>query len=371
VFTRTFAAALLAPLLLVGCKKSEPTPAEAARATEQAVTAAAPTPAALRTKASALFGALPSVMESKTHPLTPERIALGHALYFDPRLSKGQELSCNSCHDLSAYGVDTRPEALERGTSFGHKRQFGDRNSPTVYNAALHFVQFWDGRAADVEEQAKGPILNPVEMSMGGEANVLSVLKSVPGYEAPFKAAFPGEAEPINYTNMATAIGAYERTLVTPSRFDKFLAGDDAALTSAELAGLDTFIGSGCIACHNGVGVGGGSFQKLGLLKPYPTKDEGRAKITGSEADKFVFKVPSLRNIEKTAPYFHDGSVKTLAEAVKLMALHQTAAGQLPDDKVASIVSFLGTLTGDLPLDKIAKPELPPNGPKTPGPDPS
>lgn len=375
MFVRSATVALLsAPLALAalsGCKKSEPAP-EPTKSAEQAVSAqAAPSAASLRPKASALFKALPSVMESKAHPLTPERIALGHQLYFDPRLSKSQELSCNSCHDLSAYGVDPRPEALERGTSFGHKRQFGERNSPTVYNAALHFVQFWDGRAADVEEQAKGPILNPVEMSMSGEANVLSVLKSVPGYVAPFKAAFPGEADPFSYTNMATAIGAYERTLVTPARFDKFLAGDDSALSAAELTGLDTFISTGCIACHNGVGVGGGTFQKLGLIEPYPTKDEGRAKITGSEADKFVFKVPSLRNVEKTAPYFHDGSVKTLPEAVKLMARHQTAAGKLADDKVASIVAFLGALTGELPTDKIQKPELPPNGPKTPGPDPS
>lgn len=368
IATRASACALL--LALTGCskpeKKVEPEPQAAVSGTTQALA-----PAALRTKAKAFFAPLPDVMSSDKYPLTEERIALGRMLYFDPRLSKGQVLSCNSCHDLEHFGADNRPEALARGTSFGHKNQFGDRNSPTVYNAALHVAQFWDGRAADVEEQAKGPILNPVEMSMAGETNVLAVLRSVPGYEKLFKGAFSGEAEPITYQNMAVAIGAFERTLVTPAPFDKFLKGDDAALTGEQLAGLDAFISTGCIACHKGAAVGGDSFQKLGLVKPFPTNDPGRAKITKNDADKGVFKVPSLRNVAMTPPYFHDGSVKTLPEAVKLMARHQTAAGDLPDDKLQQIVSFLGALTGALPTEKIQKPELPPNGPKTPGPDPS
>jgi cytochrome c peroxidase len=309
-------------------------------------------------------------MQSPKHPLSEAKIALGRILYFDPRLSRSQELSCNTCHDLEHGGADNRPDAISHGRSLGHKGQLGERNSPSVYNAAQQIAQFWDGRAADVEEQALGPILNPVEMSMTGESNVLEVLRSVPGYEKSFKEAFPEDKEPVTYKNVGIAIGAYERTLVTPSAFDRFLKGDDRALTSEQQQGLDTFIGTGCIACHNGPGVGGGMFQKLGLIKPYETKDVGRFKITGNEADKHVFKVPSLRNVAATAPYFHDGSIKTLPEAVKIMARHQTAAGELPEDKVNAIVTFLGALTGEPPKDKIAKPELPPNGPKTPAPDP-
>lgn len=362
---------LVAASATVACSKSEPAKQAEPSAQTQAVVQKPASAAELRAKAKAMFGALPKVMESPTRKLTPEKIDLGHKLYFDTRLSRGQELSCASCHDLNSYGIDSRPEAIEKGRSFGHRKQFGERNSPSTYNAALHIAQFWDGRASDVEEQAKGPILNPVEMTMSDEKSVVAVLKSVPGYEPLFKAAFPDQADPMTYETMAQAIGAYERTLVTPGRFDKFIQGDDAALGPQELAGLSTFIDSGCIACHIGVGVGGGSYQKLGLIKPYPTKDEGRAAVTKNPADKGFFKVPSLRNVAKTAPYFHDGSIKTLAEAVAIMAEHQTPGGKLPDDKVKSIVTFLESLTGDLPTDKIGKPEMPANGPKTPAGDPN
>jgi cytochrome c peroxidase len=353
--------------LLASCSKSEPVePAGKQSAVEKA-----PTAAELLARAKGVFAPLPAVMEDSKHKLTPQKIELGHKLYFDTRLSRGQELSCASCHDLNGYGVDTRPEAIEKGRSFGHRKQFGERNSPSTYNAAVHFVQFWDGRAADVEEQAKGPILNPVEMTMSDESSVVAVLKSIPGYEPLFAAAFPGEAQPLNYDTMAQAIGAYERTLVTPSRFDKFLAGDQSALGPQELQGLATFLDAGCMACHQGVGIGGGMYQKLGLIKPYPTKDVGRAAISKNDGEKFFFKVPSLRNVAKTAPYFHDGSVKTLREAVAIMAEYQTGSGKLPDAKVDSIVTFLESLTGDIPTEKIGKPELPPNGPKTPAGDPN
>jgi cytochrome c peroxidase len=355
--------------LLACTKKEEPQPPAVA---EKQPAPLAVSPGALRQKASALFGALPKVMESPSRKLSPDKIALGHMLYFDTRLSRGQELSCASCHDLSAYGADSRPEAIEKGRSFGHRKQFGERNSPSTYNAALHIAQFWDGRASDVEEQAKGPILNPVEMTMADEKSVVAVLKSIPGYLPLFKAAFPDAADPISYDSMAQAIGAYERTLVTPGRFDKFLAGDDNALSKTELEGLSTFIDSGCIACHTGSTFGGGLFQKLGLLKPYATNDVGRMAVTGKEQDKHFFKVPSLRNVAKTAPYFHDGSIKTLPEAVRIMSEYQTATGKLPDEKVALIVAFLESLTGDLPgQETIGKPQVPPNGPKTPAPDPN
>lgn len=360
-------AMLVAGLVSAGCSKSEP--AKPKETTSEAKAALSATD--LQKRASALFAPLPEVMESPKHKLTPAKIELGHMLYFDTRLSRGQELSCASCHDLNGYGVDTRPESVTEGRSFGHRKQFGERNSPSTYNAALHVAQFWDGRAADVEEQAKGPILNPVEMTMADETSVMAVVKSIPGYEPLFKQAFPEVDPAVTFDNLALAIGAYERTLVTPSRFDKFLKGDTSALGPEELAGLNTFIEAGCIACHQGVGIGGGMFQKLGLVKPYPTKDIGRAAVTKNDADKYFFKVPSLRNVAKTAPYFHDGSVKTLPEAVKLMAEHQTATGPLSDEKVKQIVTFLESLTGDIPTEKIGKPEMPANGPKTPAGDPN
>ena len=291
------------------------------------------------------------------------RVELGRVLFHDPRLSKSQEISCNSCHTLSKYGVDNKP------TSSGHKGQLGSRNSPTVWNAFGHFAQFWDGRAKDLEEQAKGPILNPVEMAMSGADGVLDVLTSIPGYAPMFQAAFPGEAKPISFENYAKAIGAFERKLVTPSRFDKMLAGDESALTDEEKRGFMTYVQTGCTTCHSGTYFGGAMYQKVGLVKPWPSdKDVGRFEVTKNEADRMMFKVPSLRNIEKTAPYFHDGSVAELPEAVKMMARHQLGK-ELDDKEVASIVTFLKTLTGELPADLIADPALPPSGPKTPKPD--
>jgi cytochrome c peroxidase len=288
------------------------------------------------------------------------KVDLGRMLYYENRMSIGQDISCNSCHMLDAFGVDGQP------TSPGHKGQRGDRNSPTSFNAFLHFAQFWDGRAATVEDQAKGPVLNPVEMGMPDEAYVLKVLSSIPGYQEAFAKVFPGE-NPLTYDNVANAIGAFERHLVTPGRFDAFLAGDATALTDGERAGLDTFVATGCTACHSGALLGGTSYQKLGAVVPYETTDLGRGKLTGNEADNYFFKVPSLRNIAKTGPYFHDGKVATLPEAVTLMAKHQLGRDLKPEE-VASIVLFLEALTGEVDQAYVARPELPASGPKTPGP---
>jgi cytochrome c peroxidase len=325
----------------------------------------------IRNRAKAFLAPLPEVMASPKHPLTPEKIKLGQKLYFDTRLSRGQELSCASCHDLNGYGIDTRAPAILKGRSMGHRQQFGPRNSPSTYNAALQIAQFWDGRAADVEAQAKGPILNPIEMTMGDENSVVAVLNSIPGYAELFKAAFPGVANPVSYDTLAEAIGAYERTLVTPGRFDKFLQGDDAALGPEELEGLTVFLDSGCGACHQGPGVGGTMYQKLGLLKPYPSDDDGRAAISKNPADQHFFKVPTLRNVAKTAPYFHDGSIAKLNKAVEIMGEYQTPAGQLDDARLQKLVTFLASLTGDLPTAKIGKPDMPANGPNTPAGDPN
>jgi cytochrome c peroxidase len=265
-----------------------------------------------------MFQPLPESVPSSANPSTEEKTYLGRMLYYEPRLSKSQEISCNTCHLLDKYGADGQ------ATSDGHKGMKGDRNSPTVYNAAGHFVQFWDGRAADVEEQAKGPIMNPVEMAMPSQKQVLAVLKSMPEYVDSFKRAFPGEKDPINYENMAKAIGAFERKLITPSRWDKFLRGDSQALTNEEKAGFNLFMETGCQACHSGVYLGGSMYQKLGLVKAWPeTSDPGREKVTKNESDRMLFKVPGLRNIAETNPYYHNGKVQTLEEAVSGMAEYQ------------------------------------------------
>jgi len=306
----------------------------------------------VQARAKAVLGVLPAEATSPDNPITPQKIALGRMLYYDNRLSIDGKVSCNSCHLLGAYGVDNEP------TSPGHEGKRGARNSPTVYNAAFQFAEFWDGRAKDVEEQAKGPVLNPVEMGMPDPNYVVKILKGIPGYAPLFRAAFPGEPDPITYDNAARAIGAFERRLVTPSRFDAFLSGQSDALTDAEVAGLSTFLETGCPTCHMTATVGGKMFQKIGLVHPYPTEDLGRYAVTKNEADKYFFKVPSLRNVAKTAPYFHDGSVKTLPEAVRKMAWHQLGK-ELSDADVQSIVVFLGSLTGNVDQTYIAIPTLP------------
>lgn len=340
-----------------------PTQAEAAK--PEAAKAEAGKPAALDRSKLSVFAALPAEITASTGPASPALVDLGHKLYFDKRLSKNQDIACNSCHLVDKGGVDGS------ATSSGHKGQKGGRNAPTVLNAAAHVAQFWDGRAKDVEEQAKGPILNPIEMAMPNAEAVVALLKTMPEYVAAFQAAFPGQPDPVTYDNLGRAIGAYERQLTTPGRFDAFLAGDAAALTAEEQAGLATFLDTGCNACHSGAAVGGGMFQKLGLVKPWPDlKDEGRFAVTKDETDKFKFKVPSLRNIAQTAPYFHDGAVATLPEAVKKMAAHQLGK-DLTDAQVASIVTFLNALTAAPPAALIAAPTLPASTPETPKPDPN
>jgi len=324
------------------------------------LTSCGPTAVVVDTAQLKMFKALPDAVESQKNPITEAKVNLGRMLYYEPRLSKNHDVSCNSCHDLAKYGVDGQP------VSDGHKGQKGTRNAPTVYNAAGHFVQFWDGRAPDVEEQAKGPVVNPVEMAMSSDKAVVAVLKSMPEYVDAFKKAFPADKDPVTFENMARAIGVFERRLMTPSRWDKFLNGDQAALSNAEKAGFNRFMEVGCQACHAGAYLGGEVYQKLGAVKPYPdTSDAGRQAVTKQESDRLVFKVPSLRNIDKTGPYFHTGKVATLEGAVKEMAEYQLGK-QLTDDEIASIVTFLKTVTGDIPAEYIKQPELPKSTSKTP-----
>jgi len=296
-----------------------------------------------------MMGNLPQEMSSDANPITEAKVNLGRMLFYDPRLSKGRNVSCNSCHSLQDYGVDGEP------VSSGHLGQVGNRNSPSVYHAAGHIAQFWDGRAADVEEQAKGPVLNPIEMAMTSEAEVVATLRSIPGY----RAAFPVSAEPVTFDNMARAIGAFERKLVTPSRWDHFLNGERSALKPEEMAGHHEFMHQGCAGCHNGPYIGGRMFQKLGAEKPWPAAtDLGRIEVTKNDADRMVFKVPSLRNVEKTGPYFHDGKVTTLDDAVRMMGLYQLNT-KLEDRQVKQIVAWLETLTGEIPSEYIRAPALP------------
>jgi cytochrome c peroxidase len=319
----------------------------------------------LRDKAKGIFKPVPAQFVSAQNPITPEKVALGKMLFFEKRLSKNQDVSCNSCHDLAKFGVDGTP------VSVGHKKQKGGRNAPTVYNAGNHIAQFWDGRAPTVEEQAKGPVTNPIEMALPDAATAEKVLKSIPGYAPLFAKAFPGEADSVTFENFAKAVGAFERTLSTPSRFDAFLNGDEKALNASELQGLTKFMELGCISCHQGEGVGGSMYQRLGYALPVAQlKDQGRFEATKKEADRFFFRVPSLRNVAKTAPYLHDGSIATLPEMVKYMAKYQLNR-ELSDDDVKSLVTFLNSLTGTLPKAAIAKPNLPPSGKETPKADPT
>jgi len=307
-----------------------------------------------------MFKALPTEAPSADNELTEAKINLGRMLYYENRLSKGEKLSCNSCHMLDKYGQDNLP------FSPGHEGKVGGRSSPSTFNAAIHIAQFWDGRAPSVEEQAKGPVLNPGEMGMPSADFVVEVLKSIPGYVEAFKAAFPGEADPITYNNFGKAVGAFERKLVTPSRWDDYLKGNKEALTAEESKGFETFAKAGCVTCHNGPAVGGMMYQKLGLVKAWPElKDQGRFEATKVETDKFYFKVPSLRNITETGPYLHDGSVKTLEEMVSKMGEYQLGKSLTPEE-TASIVTFLKSLKGEIPADYIAKPKLPESGPNTP-----
>jgi cytochrome c peroxidase len=269
-------------------------------------------------------------------------VALGKKLYMDTRLSKNGKISCNTCHNVATFGVDNEP------TSPGHEGVRGGRNSPSSFNAALHVAQFWDGRAKDVEEQALGPVLNPVEMGMASAAAVEAQIASDKEYVAMFKAAFPDEKNPITFKNFGKAVGSFERTLLTPSRYDAFAKGDVTALSAEEKKGLKKFMETGCTSCHMGSTFGGSIYQKLGLVAPYPTKDLGRFEVTKNEQDKFFFKVPSLRNVAETGPYFHDGSVSDLSSAVTLMAKHQLGR-DLSDQDTASIVTFLKALTGEIP----------------------
>lgn len=296
-------------------------------------------------QANKFFQSLPDVAESKENTNTPEKVKLGKLLYFDTRLSYTGNNSCNSCHNIATYGVDNLQ------TSKGDAGKFGKRNSPTSFNAAFQIAQFWDGRAKDVEEQAGGPILNPVEMAIPSKDFLVKKLKDTKDYANLFKAAYPTDKDPLTFLNIEKSIGAFERTLITPSPFDNYLKNDSSALTDDQKCGLKTFIDVGCIQCHSGVAIGGEEFQKFGQFIDYRTfthstnNDEGKKTFSNLESDKDIFKVPSLRNVAKTEPYFHDGSVKELKRVVLIMGKAQLNK-DLTEEQVNKIVSFLNSLSG-------------------------
>lgn len=322
---------------------------------------------ALLQQAQALFKPIPyGVPTLKGNVVTPARSDLGRILFFDPRLSKSGTVSCFLCHHLGSGGDDNVP------ASFGHKWQKGPRNSPTVFNSVFNAAQFWDGRAEDLKAQAKGPIQNPIEMASDREI-VLSVLKSMPEYVQRFKEAFPDDTEPLTFDNVAMALEAFEATLITPdSRFDLLLKGDTNALRSKEIQGLQLFINKGCVACHNGVNLGGQAYFPFGLAQApdaniRPKDDLGRFTVTNLESDNYVFRAAPLRNIALTAPYFHSGQVWNLKDAVKIMGSSQLGA-TLIEEEAEAITEFLHTLTGKIPV--IQVPALPVETPQTPQPTP-
>ena len=318
----------------------------------------------LRERAQDMFAPLPSTIPAlNDNVITEEKVDLGKALFFDPRMSASGVFSCNSCHNLATGGDDNME------TSIGHAWQKGPRNSPTVLNAVFNEAQFWDGRAADLAEQAKGPVQAGVEMANTPD-NVVATLTSMPQYVEWFEVSFPDEAAPVSFDNFAKAIEAYEATLITPAPFDAWLNGDDGALSDEQVAGLELFMDKGCSACHNGVNLGGNGYYPFGLIeKPgadvLPPDDRGRFAVTETADDSYVFRAAPLRNIDQTAPYFHSGKVWDLKVAVQIMGTSQLGT-EINDAEADQIVAFLGALTGKMP--EVVYPVLPTETQKTPRP---
>src|SRR6056297_3239248 len=318
----------------------------------------------LRDRALDMFAAVPSTIPAMTdNPVTPEKIDLGNALFFDPRMSASGVFSCNSCHNLATGGDDNMP------TSIGHGWQKGPRNSPTVLNAIFNEAQFWDGRAPDLAEQAKGPVQAGVEMANTPD-NVLLTLNSMPQYVEWFEASFPEQDDPVTFDNFAKAIEAYEATLTTPAPFDAWLNGNDGAMTEEQVAGLELFMEKGCSACHSGINLGGNGYYPFGLVERpgaeiLPEGDKGRYQVTETADDSYVFRASPLRHIDQTAPYFHSGKVWDLEVAVAIMGTSQLGM-ELNEQEVDQIVAFLGSLTGEMP--EVVYPVLPTETLDTPRP---
>ena len=321
----------------------------------------------LMKQAQGLFQPIPSEPPAiKGVTATPAMVELGKDLYFDPRLSQSHNISCNTCHQIGLGGVDMLP------VSIGHKWQKGGRNAPTVLDAVFNVAQFWDGRAADLKAQAGGPIQNPIEMGITHE-HAIEMLKGLPGYGPLFEAAYPNDKDPITMPNVVTAIAAFEATLITPNApFDKYLRGDANALTTEQKEGLRLFIDTGCAGCHSGINIGGQMYAPFGVVERpgadiLPPNDKGRFAVTKTVSDEYVFRVPPLRNVELTPPYFHSGQVWDLNQAVGIMATDQLGKS-LNDEQVTKITAFLKSLTGEQP--QVTYPIMPTSVATTPRPQP-
>lgn len=330
-----------------------------------AANTAGPAAEELRATANQFFQPIPQTVEQvRGEKLSAEQIELGRSLFFDPRLSRSHVISCNTCHNVGTGGADNIP------VSIGHGWQKGPRNSPTVLNAVFNAAQFWDGRADDLMQQAKGPVQASVEMNNTPD-RVEATLRSMPGYVEAFERAFPGQTQAVTFDNMARAIEAFETTLVTPdSRFDRFLAGENS-MSQAELDGLSLFVDKGCVACHSGTNLGGQAYYPFGVIaKPgadiLPPGDKGRFAVTNTASDEYVFRAAPLRNIALTAPYFHSGEVWDLKQAVAIMGNSQLGQ-ELTGTEVDAIVAFLRTLNGRQP--RIEHPVLPTSTATTPLPE--
>src|SRR6266700_2264539 len=286
------------------------------------------------------FQPLPKDMATPEFPITPERVELGRMLFFDSRASVDGTASCARCHEPFLYGTDRLKKP------HGARDRINSRNAPTVLNAALQFNAHWRGDRKNVEDQATQALIGPTSFANPDYDSAMRSIKAIPGYPEMFAKVFPGEQDPVTPENWGKAIGSYERTLVTPSRFDQYLSGDVQALSSAEQRGLRTFLETGCATCHSGPGVGGSMFQKFGVVEDYWKEtgsteiDKGRFDVTHDDADMYVFKVPSLRNVAMTPPYFHDGAINTLPEAVRIMAKAQLGKDPAQQDIADRI--FLG-----------------------------
>ncbi|MGD0573643.1 MAG: cytochrome c peroxidase [Sedimentisphaerales bacterium] len=312
----------------------------------------------LQKQASRSFGPLPKAIISDKNPITPEKVQLGKILFYETRISADGTVSCARCHPMGLYAAD----GLKK--SVGNNCKVNARNAPTVLNAAGQISAHWIGNRTDVEDQARQSVIGPASFGMPSYEAVEKILKDINGYTPLFKEAFPADKDPVNIGNFAQAIGAFERTLVTPSAFDDFLNGSKDALTEHQKQGLKIFMELGCAGCHSGTFIGGQAYQKFGITEPYwkYTKsepiDEGRYEVTKEESDKFVFKVPMLRNVEKTSPYFHDGSVVSLEQAEWIMGKIQMGR-DLSKGELDDINAFLKSLTGEIPQDALKVPLLP------------
>lgn len=309
-------------------------------------------------QARELLGALPAVMDSADNPLSAAKISLGKTLFYESRVSVDGTVSCSRCHPLSLYAADGLPRSV------GNRCRTNARNAPTVLNAAAQIAAHWVGNRVSVEDQARQALIGAASFGMPSFEAAEARLRDIPGYAALFNRAFPGEPEPITAGNFGRAVGAFERTLITPAPFDRFVGGEGKALSDRQKSGLNDFLETGCANCHGGPFFGGRSYEKFGVLEPYEMStnsaeiDEGRFGVTKKDEDRSVFKVPVLRNCEMTGPYFHDGSVGRLSDAGRIMGKIQLGIA-LEDGRIGNIVLFLHSLTGRLSAEALKVPVLP------------